>query len=126
MVDVTPLVKSGTQIIQSYNDGGFRVSGTRYEGAVLVHGSQTQAWDVNDFPALKEEDFSNLAENSADIDVVLLGVGARMQFLPKVLKVRLKELGLHVEVMDSAAACRTYNVLIAEERRVVAALLPVL
>lgn len=59
------------------------------------------------------------------MEFLLLGSGARMQLLPKALRQGLRDAGLVVEVMDTGAACRTYNVLLAEGRRVGAALLPV-
>lgn len=124
-MDVTPLVKAGQQIIQSYADGGFSVSGTRYEGAVLVFPDHTEAWRcAGAVEQFSIEDFEALTAQSEDIDVVLLGCGAQIKFLPKELKNGLKNKSLSVDVMDTGAACRTYNVLMAEGRRVVAALLP--
>ena len=128
-MDVTPLIKDDAQVIQSYADGGFRINGALYDGAVLVFPEKTVMWDVSgdvlkDVRALSEADFKPLIEASDDIDVVLLGTGKSLVFLDPALRNTLKEKGLHVEVMDSGAACRTYNVLMAEGRRVTAALLP--
>lgn len=127
-MDVTPLVKHGAQIIQSYAGGRFRVSGQVFEGAVIVAPSFVESWDVEGdcLKALRSQDFQSLIDQADEIDVVLLGCGARMQFMPVDLKTALKDKGLSVDVMDTGAACRTYNVLMAEGRRVVAALLPVL
>lgn len=124
MVDVTPLVKEGAQIIQAYEGGSFRVSGHLYDSAVLVFADQTMVWDVSDFNSLTAESFKTLIDRADEIDVVLLGTGAQIAFLPHSLRNELKEAGLSVDVMDTGAACRTYNVLMAEGRRVVAALLP--
>ena len=66
----------------------------------------------------------NVSEKSAEIDVVLLGTGKIMQILNPALRRELKAVGLSVEAMDTGAACRTYNVLMAEGRRVAAALFP--
>ncbi len=124
-MDVTPLVKEGAQIIQGYADGGFRVNGELYNHAVLVFLDKTVSWDVGtDVKALSEADFAPLIDVADEIDVVLLGAGKSLVFLDPALRDALKAKGLHVEVMDSGAACRTYNVLMAEGRRVVAALLP--
>ncbi len=124
-MDVTPLVRDGAQIIQGYADGGFRISGQAYDGAVLVSSDQTVQWDVQaDVKALSESDFSSLIDTADDIDVVLLGTGKSLVFPDPTLKRALKERGLNIEAMDSGAACRTYNVLMAEGRRVVAAILP--
>ena len=117
-MDVTPLVRADAQIIQSYKGGSFKVSGEVYEGAVFVTPDQTSLWDIEGFDAITPEVFAGM-----DVDVILLGTGARMQFLPLNVRTAMKEAGLAVEVMDTAAACRTFNVLMAEGRRVLAALL---
>ena len=128
-MDVTPLVKEGAKIIQGYADGGFRVSGQRYDGAVLVFQDKVIEWELlaplaGDVKALSEADFSPLIEAADEIDVVLLGTGKSMAFCDPALRDALKGKGLNVECMDSGAACRTYNVLMTDGRRVVAALLP--
>jgi uncharacterized protein len=123
-MDVTPLVRKGQQIIQSYAGGRFKVSGTYYEGAVMVLPEGTVPWEAPGFDALQAQNFDFLIKKSDDLDVVLLGCGTEMKFLPSELKKSLKDKGLNIDVMDTGAACRTYNVLMAEGRRVAAALLP--
>ncbi len=123
-MDVTPLIKQGAQVVQSYAGGMFRVSGEVYKSAVIVFEDRTVSWDVADFSGLSLQDFDALGD-AADIDVVLLGCGERMMFLKPEIKKALRERGLFVECMDTGAACRTYNVLMAEGRRVAAALLPI-
>jgi len=125
-MDVTPLIPEGRQIIQGYGANGFRVSGVSYDSAVIVTPANTQAWDAPaQFSDLSEKDFSALTDQAGEIDVVLLGSGARGEFFPPKLRDALKGKGLVVEAMDTGAACRTYNVLMAEGRRVAAALMPV-
>ncbi|MAE50600.1 MAG: hypothetical protein CMH27_02190 [Micavibrio sp.] len=124
-MDVTPLVKEGSKIIQSYAGGRFRVSGEVHEGAILVSQDSVRSWSANGpVQELTEQDFEVLITMQDEFDVVLLGTGKVLRFLAPELKAALKQKGLHVEVMDSGAACRTYNVLMAEGRRVVAAMLP--
>lgn len=123
-MDVTPLVPEGRQIIQGYSAGGFRVSGQSYNGAVFVTPTKTTSWNAGAFSTLSESDFASLFDQAQDIDVVLLGCGAKGEFFPPKLRAALKDRGLSVDVMDTGAACRTYNVLMAEGRRIVAALLP--
>ena len=119
-MDVTPLVRSAAQVVQSYKGSVFKVSGQVYEGAVFVTPEETQLWDISGFEALAADSFIRF-----DVDVILLGTGAHMRFLEPTLRRALRESGAVVEVMDTAAACRTFNVLMAEGRRVLAALLPV-
>jgi len=125
-MDVTPLVKADQQIIQSYAGGRFKVSGETYDGAVFVMPDQTQEWAFDgDIKTLSESDFEFLVNQADEIDVVLLGCGKVTTFLQPKLKKALRDKGVSIDVMDSGAACRTYNVLMAEGRRVAAALLPV-
>lgn len=124
-MDVTPLIAADRQIIQSYAGGRFRISGHVYESAVFVMPEQSLAWAfTGDAGDLSEGDFDVLAQRAEALDVVLLGCGPVTAFLPVALKNALKDKGLKIEVMDTGAACRTYNVLLAEGRRVAAALLP--
>ena len=123
-MDVTPLLRAGQQIIQSYAGGGFRVSGQAYQGAVLVWPEQTTPWVFLSFADMQVSDFSALYDHDPLPDVVLFGTGPTQQFLLPAMRQALREKGLVIEVMDTGAACRTYNVLVAEGRRVVAALLP--
>ena len=106
--------------------GGFKVSGKPYQGPIIVTPTGTMEWSINGpFSTLGEKDFEALAANANELDVVLLGSGVRGEFFPPKLRDALKGRGLIVETMDTGAACRTYNVLMAEGRRVAAALLPV-
>lgn len=126
-MDVTPLIRADQQVIQSYAKGVFKISSVIYNTPVIVAPDETIIWEISNVKSvadLKLEHFNNLINSCDDIDVVLLGSGAKMAFLPRELKVSLKENGLNIDIMDTGAACRTYNVLMAEGRRVVCALLP--
>lgn len=124
-MDVTPLVKDGAKIIQAYAEGNFRVSGEVYNSAVIVFENRVVSWNVNkNIDALSIADFDALFEMKDEADVFLLGTGKTMAFLSPEIRQGLKSKGLHVEMMDTGAACRTYNVLMAEGRRVAAAMLP--
>lgn len=124
-MDVTPLIPAGRQIIQSYGNGSVKVSGVSYSNPIIVLPTGTTDWAAPAiFTDLQASDFSELEASAHEIDVVLLGTGAQGQFLPPALRAALKEKGLVVDVMDTGAACRTYNVLMAEGRRVAAALIP--
>ena len=122
-MDVTPLIPEGRQIVQAYTPGRFKVSGAEYSGAIIVTPSLTRNWAAPaSFMDLRVDDFYAIAQEQ--IDVLLLGTGARGEFIPPSLRADLKSRGLSVDAMDTGAACRTYNVLMAEGRRVAAALMP--
>lgn len=122
-MDVTPLVPAGAQIIQSYAEGQFRVSGVVHAGAVIVYPDRTVLWNAS--ADVSVDDFAPLLAHAGELDVVLLGLGRTVVTPPFDLRRALKEQGLTLDFMDTGAACRTYNVLMAEGRRVAAALLPV-
>jgi uncharacterized protein len=126
-MDVTPLIPEGRQLVEAYGDGGFKVSGAAYKGAVIVFPSRTQSWDVSAFADLTLDHFAPIvvAAAAGEVSLMLLGCGPRMLMLPGALRQALRAAGIVAEVMDTGAACRTYNVLLAEGRRVCAAMLAV-
>lgn len=122
-MDVTPLIPAGRQIIQQYRAGGFRISGKEYQGGVIVLPERSVPWTVPGDLSLSS--FDILKPMAHELDVILFGTGAGQIFVPPALRQALKAQGLNVDAMDTGAACRTYNVLMAEGRRIAAALLPV-
>jgi uncharacterized protein len=121
-MDVTPLIPAGRQVIESYGTAGFRVSGTAHAGSILVFVDSTVPWPVE---RLDEVTIERLAPVLArgDIEILLLGCGRRMMPVPGELRRQLRAGGVVLDAMDTGAACRTYNILLAEERRVAAALI---
>lgn len=125
-MDVTPLIRADTKIIQAYKGGIFKVSGQNYPDGIFVLGDRVIPWTIDfDIKSLQDNDFMALVEHAANIDVLLLGTGKTMAMSSHALRIGIKKkYGFMLEAMDTGAACRTYNVLIAEGRRVAAALLP--
>lgn len=125
MADITPLVPEGRQVILSYGGGGFRIAGASHIGSVLVLPGRTRAWPVTAMAELMVETLAPLWEEGAAVEVLLIGTGPRTVLLPPPLRAALKERGIVADVMATGAACRTFNVLLAEDRRVAAALMAV-
>jgi uncharacterized protein len=122
-VDVTPLIPAGRQVIESYGPKGFRVSGVAYTGAIFVFPDKVESWKAS---AIAEVTFNSLQPLlDRGVEILLLGCGKSIARLPETLRQELRQRGIVVDVMDTGAACRTYNILLSEERRVAAALLPV-
>lgn len=121
-MEITPIIPADRQVIDTYGPGRFRVSNIVYESAIIVFPDRTIAWTVTGFATLTAEDFAPVLDAEPKPEVLLLGCGARMALLPSTLRKGLREKGIVVDVMDSPAACRTYNILLAEGRRVAAAL----
>ncbi len=126
-MDVTPLIQQGQQVIQSYGRSGFKVNGTLYEQAITVTADKTTLWtDKKHIADLQLDDFSVLFDETAEqYDVYLLGTGTTFTFPPADLLHALRDRKIKPDIMDTGAACRTYNVLMAEGRRVVTLLLPI-
>jgi uncharacterized protein len=122
-VDVTPLIPADRQVIDSYGAGGFHVSGMGYQGAILVFPDATRLWGVSSLADVTAESLAPVTARG-DIKILLLGCGRRMAPISPDLRQALRQAGIVVDAMDTGAACRTYNVLLAEERAVAAALLP--
>jgi len=112
---------AGHNAITAYGEGYVMVNGARYERNVIVLADRVLEWETASFEALGVADFERLAQLRPE--VVLLGTGARLRFPPPPLTRPLIESRLGLEVMDVQAACRTFNILASEGRRVVAALL---
>jgi uncharacterized protein len=112
---------SGVNAITGYGEGYVMVNGERRASSVVVLADRVEDWSVERFDALTVEDFRFLQE--LGVEIVLLGTGPRQRFPHPRLTAELAQAGIGLEVMDVQAACRTYNILVAEERRVAAALL---
>lgn len=124
-MDVTPAIPADRQTIDSYGPNRFRVAQTDYEGPLIVFPDRVVAWDVRGVDALGLESLAPVAEPESGVELLLIGTGERTEFVPPRLRQSVRDCGVSVDFMDTGAACRTYNVLLAEGRRVAAALMPV-
>ena len=105
----------------AYGEGYVMVNGQRHEANLIVLPEKIMSWEVAGFAALNESDFRVFLE--MDLEILLLGTGPKQRFPHPRLTRDLAAKRIGVEAMDLQAACRTYNILMAEERRVAAALL---
>jgi uncharacterized protein len=112
---------TGRLPVDSYGSGGFRIDGAWYAGSLVLWPGGQRGFDA----PIDIEALAPLVAEAAGIDVVLFGQGAEIAPLAAPLRAVLEEAGLGVEIMSTASACRTYNVLLAEDRRVAAALVAV-
>jgi len=113
---LTEIAYDNSKPIDGYGPGFFRIGGDVYDGPVLVLPEGIKPWGGYD---------DKCALTKADVDVIFVGTGAEIAHVPAVFRAELEEAGLGVESMATPAACRTYNVLLSEGRRVALALLPV-
>jgi uncharacterized protein len=112
---------SGVQIVSAYGEDYVAVNGVRYQESIILLPERVVSWGDRAFDALSADDFVFLGTLQAEI--VLLGTGPRQRFPHPHLTAALRDARIGLEVMDVQAACRTYNILVAEARKVAAALL---
>lgn len=112
--------------IEAYGGGGFRVAGERIDGSVLIVDDRARPWPVASLADLTAADFDPiLAADRGVVEFVLLGLGPQMVPPPRAVREALRAAGLGLEVMDTVAACKLYNVLASDGRRLAAALIAV-
>ncbi len=124
-MDITPLIPTGRQIVKGYGDGGFTIAGIRWEGSVLVLPERTQTWAPTELVQVTEDSLAPLLTLAEKPRLLLLGCGQRMAQVPPALRAALRGAGITLELMDTGGACRTFNVLVSEDRSVAAALIAV-
>ncbi|MDH3713369.1 MAG: Mth938-like domain-containing protein [Gammaproteobacteria bacterium] len=111
----------GAYYITAYRDGAVRIGQQEFAHSVIVTAGQLLEWPVTLIHDLTIEHLGGALQLQPDI--IVLGTGSRLVFPPLALQAALAALRVGLEVMDTAAACRTYNVLLSEDRRVAAALM---
>jgi uncharacterized protein len=112
--------------IDAYGGGGFRLDGARHDGSLLIVGDAAQAWTVSSLAELTPESLQPVLDaGRAEVEFLLLGVGARNAQPPRPVREALQLAGIGLEFMDTPAAARLYNVLTSEGRRLAAALIAV-
>lgn len=111
--------------IDAYGDGGFRIQEQRVEGSILLTPRGLYPWPVRSMDDLDKETLAPIASASADFELLLIGCGPQIVRPSKEVRAALATLQIHGDFMDTGAAARTYNVLLAEDRLVTAALIAV-
>jgi uncharacterized protein len=124
-MDITPLIPVGKKVIHAYGGGTFTINEEKIQGNILIFPDKVEIWPVSKFEEIVPASFSDLDELSKKIEILLIGCGDKHQPLPKLLKESFIAHGISGEMMLTGAACRTYNVLLSEGRRVAAALIAV-
>ena len=115
---LTEVRYSDVKPVDGYGPGFVRIGGQVFEGMVLTGVTGTSQWGGY-------EDAAALLALAGQVDVLLVGTGGEIAHIPAGLRRTIEAAGIGVEVMNSPAACRTYNVLLNEGRRVALALIPV-
>ncbi len=121
-MDITPLLSAHVLPIRRYGPAGFTVGeGAQHAGSIFLSAQGAEA--LSGTAEAQIERGIALAASQPEIELLLIGTGAQMQFVEDQTRQALRARGIASEIMDTGAACRTYNVLLAEGRRVAAVLL---
>jgi uncharacterized protein len=111
--------------IEAYGNGGFRFSGMSHRGSLLCFPDGIWAWPVNAPAELSEAALAPVFARVGSLDFFLIGAGHDPWVLPETLRARFREASVQVDAMATGAAVRTYNILLAEKRRIGAGLIAV-
>lgn len=117
-----PTITKQYQTVTGYDESGVEINALPFAYSLIVLPEiEPVAWPVANFDALTVEHFAQI--DATNPDVVILGTGSKQRFVHPKLTSMLTSRRIGIECMDNQAACRTYNILMAEGRRVVLALI---
>lgn len=117
--------KQNSRPVDSCADGVFRLGPMAYRGSILLLPDEVRPWRIANVRQISFEALRPLRRDDGTFDILVLGTGASLEVPPRAVLDTLQRAGIRVEVMPTAAACRTYNALLAERRAVAAALIAV-
>lgn len=115
----------GRHIIDTYGNGGFRFAGMSHRGSILLLPSGVRAWPVTAPGEIDRSALRPVQAEAGEIELLLVGTGLDIAAIDPGLRGWLKDAGVGLDVMQTGAAARTYNILVAENRKVAAALIAV-
>jgi uncharacterized protein len=124
-VEITAQESKGRPAIEAYGGGRFRIAGRVHQGSVLILPDKAIAWPVDAIEAVDAASLAEVLARKGALDILILGVGVDTVMVDVALRGAFIEARIALEVMATGAACRTYNVLLAEDRRVAAALIAI-
>ncbi len=124
-IEIRPAHFPGRAPIDAYGNGGFRFADMSHRGSLICLPSGIHGWEPADPARLTDSDFALVTAQSADIEILLVGCGNDLKPLPDALRQLFREHRISAEPMATGAAVRTFNVLLAEDRAVAAALIAV-
>ena len=113
----------GRHLIDAYGNGGFRFADMSHRGSILALPSGIRAWSPTSGREIAPEALDPVVAEAAGIELLLLGTGSAIEPLPEPVRQRIRDAGIGLNVMQTGAAARTYNILVAENRKVAAALI---
>ena len=125
MMQLQDIEFSGQNLIEAYGDNGFRLTGGRVEGSILLLPDSVTSLQADLLSDLTLAHFEPVFTADPTIEIMILGTGKKQTFPPIEFRKHFIENNIALEVMDTGAACRTYNILASEDRPVAAGILAV-
>ena len=110
-MEFTEITSSEDAFIAGYGDGGFRMGESRFEGSMLITPSGFYPWEVQDKSDISLDNLKPILDVAADVEILIIGMGPSMAFLDKTIRHAFAQKDIPIEIMDTGAAARTYNVL---------------
>ena len=123
--DITPKLPAGRNLIEGYGAGQFRIAGKILYGSQIVFPERTVSWSVTASQDVALPSLQEVMASPERVRILLVGCGRHFSPPPKALGAALRAHDIYLEWMDTGAACRTFNVLLLEDREVAAALIAV-
>jgi uncharacterized protein len=120
-----PEARPDRKLVDGYGGGAISIRGETFRAPIVLLGDRVLGWSFGDIAALTLADFQPLLDIENRPNILLIGMGRRALFVRPDVRQGLREAGMVADLMDTGAACRTYNLLLAEERSVGACLVPV-
>lgn len=124
-MEFTEIKSSEEAFIAGYGDGGFRMGESRFEGSMIIAPNGFYPWEVTEISEIKLDNLKPILDNYQLVEIVIIGMGNTMAFLPEDIRSAFLDKKIAFEVMDTGAAARTYNILLQEGRKVSAALIAI-
>lgn len=121
-MDITPAIPAGRKMITGYGGGGFKINGEFIAGSLLVFGEKCVAWNISQPTEITVASLEPILFQHG-IELLLIGTGETIAPIDPAIRTLLKSKNIALDVMDTGAACRTYNVLVGEDRMAAAALI---
>ena len=126
MHDITPKIPEGKKVIDAYGGGGFTVNEEKIKSSILILPDEVVEFNAENLEQIDSSNFlTHIEANISAIELILVGGGLATDFLDTNIEKFLRKNSVSVEYMDTGAACRTYNILLSEERKVAALLIKV-
>lgn len=120
-MDITPVIPKGQNIIKGYGDMTFKINDDEHKSNIIVFPEKVLEWNISSYNSMSIESLKDII-SCDELEILLIGCGNEHIPIDLNIDIELQKSGIGVEVMTTGAACRTYNVLLSEGRKVAAAL----